>query len=257
MEHGALAVVKQTFDLREFVQETLKLFVNDAARRKIELRSHVTPECPPQVFTDPRRLRQVVINLVSNALKFTHADGLVTMRVDLWPAHSSLSDKVRSFVEDEQQQGEQMLLHMEVADSGTGISADLLPKLFQPFTQGDSSLSRRNGGTGLGLAIARQLVELLGGRIWVETEEDRGTKFHFTFTSPKTGGSAAAECEEGPVCESLADAATPLTIASEMTAKMANCKPAEAQTATAPITVLGTKPLLFTCLCLAFINSLL
>jgi CheY-like chemotaxis protein len=122
----------------------------------------VAPDVPPLVVGDPGRLGQVLVNLVGNAVKFTER-GEVVVRVELRGAADGMVE-----------------LHVVVSDTGIGIPAGKLAVIFEAFTQGDSSTTRRYGGTGLGLAISRQLVELMGGRIWAESEEGRGSVFHFT-----------------------------------------------------------------------------
>jgi signal transduction histidine kinase len=120
------------------------------------------PTSPDRVKGDPGRLRQILTNLLSNAVKFTQkGEVVVTVAVEDSPA-----DKVR--------------LHFQVRDTGIGIPSDKLKLIFAPFTQADNSATRIYGGTGLGLAITSQLVELMGGRIWVESELDKGSTFHFT-----------------------------------------------------------------------------
>jgi signal transduction histidine kinase len=174
MEHGTLTVNKNALVLARFLQDTMSLLMNEARLKGIPVTWHLDSRCPNTVNTDPQRLRQIVFNLVSNALKFTPKGGTVTLSVSM----QSNND----------QEGDPELL-FKVEDNGPGISAELLAKLFEPFTQGDTSISRRTGGTGLGLAITKQLVELLGGRIWVDTELCRGSKFYFTLPTP------AATCD--------------------------------------------------------------
>ena len=119
---------------------------------------------PDAVIGDPGRLRQVLVNLVGNAIKFTERGEVVVS------------------VEAEARRGRRraVSLHFSVADTGIGIPAEKLQAIFEPFEQADGSTTRRYGGTGLGLTISVQLVELMGGRIWVESEPGRGSTFHFT-----------------------------------------------------------------------------
>lgn len=134
--------------------------------------SHVKPAVPLRVCGDPLRLRQILINLLGNSINFTDSGQvLVTVEVD-----DAASDP--------------RTLHFSVSDTGIGIRPDKLDAIFSNFTQADSSTSRRYGGSGLGLAIVKRLVELMGGRVWVESEFGRGSTFHFTarFSEATTEG---------------------------------------------------------------------
>ena len=144
------------FEIRHVVYETAKMFSAQAAQKNLALDCLIDPNVPALVFSDPGRVRQVLVNLIGNALKFTHSGG-VTLAVE--------------------RNGE--LLHFEVRDTGIGIPKDKLAIIFQPFSQGDGSMSRRYGGTGLGLTISGRLVQLMGGKLWVESEAGQGSSFHF------------------------------------------------------------------------------
>ncbi len=115
-----------------------------------------------QVSSDPVRLRQIIVNLVGNAIKFTHSGG-VTLSVHV-----------------ESQEAEHVTLRFSVKDTGIGIPPEKQNEIFSSFTQADNSMTRKYGGTGLGLTICRRLAEMLGGRIWVESEPGIGSAFHFT-----------------------------------------------------------------------------
>jgi PAS domain S-box-containing protein len=162
------------FDLRETVDDACRLLALRAAEKGLELACEVAPAVPEELVGDAGRLRQVLVNILGNAVKFT-SRGEVVLRVAL------------------EHTGPEMTLHFSVSDTGIGIPPDKLAHIFQPFTQADSSTTRRYGGTGLGLAIAQRLVELMGGRLWVESEADRGSTFHFTavFTSASAVAGAA------------------------------------------------------------------
>ncbi|MGE0710540.1 MAG: response regulator [Planctomycetota bacterium] len=162
IEAGRLELVSEPFALREVLGEALQELALPAARKGLELTQRVPPEVPEHLIGDAFRLRQVVVNLVSNAIKFTERGQVhVRVRVD------ELDDRAA-------------LLHVEVQDTGIGIPADKLGLVFESFRQVEGSLSRRQGGSGLGLAISRRIVELMGGRIWIESEPGQGTTVHFT-----------------------------------------------------------------------------
>jgi len=152
------------FDLRETVGDAVKLLALRAAEKGLELATQIAPEVPDFLFGDAGRLRQVLLNVVGNAVKFT-TKGEVVVSVSAVPRDPPKAE-----------------LHFAVSDTGIGIPADKQAMIFQAFSQADTSTTRRFGGTGLGLAIAQRLIELMNGRIWVESEVGRGSTFHFTAT---------------------------------------------------------------------------
>ena len=158
------------FELRETVGDTAKAIAIRAAEKGLELACDVSPDAPELLLGDPGRLRQVLLNVLANAVKFTN-DGEVVLRV-------SVENAADPHVQ----------LHFSITDTGIGIPLDKQEQIFRAFIQADSSTTRRYGGTGLGLAIALRLVELMGGRMWVESEVGRGSTFHFTavFDRPAT-----------------------------------------------------------------------
>jgi PAS domain S-box-containing protein len=163
IEAGKLEFEIIEFDLRQTVEATLKVLNIRAASKNLELSCDVGPSVPSRVLGDPGRLRQILMNLTGNAIKFTeHGD--VAIRVERWP-------EIAGEVE----------LHFSVKDTGIGIPLHKQQQVFGAFSQADSSLTRRFGGTGLGLTISSQLVEMMGGRIWLESEEGTGSTFHFTL----------------------------------------------------------------------------
>jgi signal transduction histidine kinase/DNA-binding response OmpR family regulator/sensor domain CHASE-containing protein len=162
IEAGKLALELIDFRLRHSVGATLKTLSLRAHQKGIELTHDIQPEVPDALIGDPGRLRQVLVNLVGNAIKFTH-HGEVVVRV-----------------ETERQTPQEVCVHVAVSDTGIGLSREQLHSVVEPFTQADGSTTRKYGGTGLGLAIARQLIELMGGRLWIESELGRGSTFHFT-----------------------------------------------------------------------------
>ena len=172
VEAGRLALEDIEFDLRDEVGTAVQTLAMHAASKNIELVCHIPTDVPDRLIGDPRRLRQVVINLVGNAVKFTE-EGEVEVGIAV---EEALPDAVR--------------LRLWVRDTGIGIAPEKQARIFDSFSQVDSSTSRRFGGSGLGLAISQQLVELMGGRIWVESEEGKGSTFHCTIRlglgTPKT-----------------------------------------------------------------------
>ena len=162
VEAGRLALEKIEFGLRDEVGTAVQTLAMHAASKNIELVCHIPANVPDRLIGDPRRLRQVVINLVGNAVKFTEEGEVeVGMAVE-----EALPDAV--------------YLRLWVRDTGIGIAPEKQARIFDSFSQVDSSTSRRFGGSGLGLAISQQLVELMGGRIWVESEEGQGSTFYWT-----------------------------------------------------------------------------
>ena len=161
---GKLVFEEIDFDLLAIAESTVQLLAEQARKKKIELALSIDPAVPLALRGDPGRLRQVLTNLVGNAVKFTPQGEVV------------LSISAESVSEDETQ------LRFQVRDTGIGIDAEARRRLFQPFSQADSSTSRKYGGTGLGLAISMQLVEAMGGKIGVESELGKGATFHFTIT---------------------------------------------------------------------------
>jgi PAS domain S-box-containing protein len=171
IEAGKLDFDLIEFNLRDSLEETTRMFAYPADRKGIELICDVAPEVPDVVVGDPTRLRQIIVNLLSNALKFTER-GEILLRVE--GEALALEDSV---------------LHFAVRDTGIGIPRDKQQFIFEAFAQADSSTTRRFGGTGLGLTISARLVAMMQGRIWVESEPGKGSTFHFTarFGRAKAG----------------------------------------------------------------------
>ena len=162
IEAGKLQVEAISFDLHRVIADTLKSIALRAHEKGLELVGEVPNEVPRHVLGDPNRIRQVLINLIGNAIKFTER-GEITLHCEV--------------VED---QNSQVVVHFWVRDTGIGIAADKQQLIFEAFTQEDTSTTRRYGGTGLGLSISRRLVELMGGRIWMDSVVGQGSTFHFT-----------------------------------------------------------------------------
>lgn len=162
IEAGKLELDFQEFYLRDSLGSLLKTHAMKAYAKEIELIPHIFPDVPDALAGDLMRLRQVISNLLSNAIKFTDA-GEIILRI-----------------QKEKEQDNKVILHFTITDTGIGISKEKQQLLFKPFTQVDSSSTRRFGGTGLGLAISARIIELMGGKIWVESNEGIGSQFHFT-----------------------------------------------------------------------------
>jgi len=181
IEAGRFEMVSEPFLLREQLGDAVKSLSIRAHRKGLELAYYVKPDVPDALFGDAARLQQVIVNLVGNAIKFTD-QGEVIVRVS---CGECLHDRAQ--------------LHFSVADTGIGVPRQQQAAIFEAFSQADASASRRYGGTGLGLAITTKIVESMGGRIWVESEENEGSIFHFTaffrrdLQAPETRSRAATQ----------------------------------------------------------------
>ena len=162
IEARKLALDSIDFGLRDTVDEALKTLAIRAQRNGLELAGHIRSDVPDPLVGDPGRLKQVITNLVANAIKFTEK-GEVLAEVDPVSIEPNT-----------------VLLHFSVSDTGMGIPEDQRSRIFEAFAQADTSTTRRFGGTGLGLSIAAQLVSMLGGSMWLESDVGRGSTFHFT-----------------------------------------------------------------------------
>jgi signal transduction histidine kinase len=172
IEAGKLSLETVDFSLRDHLAQVLKPLAFSAQQKGLDLNWRVEPQIADRIAGDPVRLRQIVVNLVGNAIKFTNSGG-VTLSV-----------------QEESKDVGRMTIHFTVQDTGIGIPPERLEEIFASFTQADNSTTRKYGGTGLGLTISRQLTEMLGGRLWVESEPGKGSSFHFTarFGVPATCG---------------------------------------------------------------------
>jgi two-component system, sensor histidine kinase and response regulator len=180
IEARRLDLERTEFDIREEVGDAAKLLALRAAEKGLELACHIAASVPERVLGDPARLRQVLLNIIGNAVKFTD-EGEVVLRVRVEASGAA-----------------HLKLHFAVTDTGIGIPRDKQQQIFQAFTQADSSTTRRYGGTGLGLAIAVRLVELMGGRLWVESDLGKGSTFHFVAVFDRPAAPATAPARVKP-----------------------------------------------------------
>ena len=176
IEAGRLELESIEFPLADCVGKAIQLLTLRAADKGVELACRIDPTIPDQLVGDPGRLRQIIVNLVGNAIKFTE-QGEVVVNVQsaattgaAGPTSAAVSQLLKG----------QIRLHISVRDTGIGIPQDKLDRLFKAFSQADASTTRKYGGTGLGLVISARLVEMMQGRIWVESQQGLGTTFHFT-----------------------------------------------------------------------------
>ncbi len=183
-EAKKLELDRVDFVLRDMLEDTLRALAVRAQQKGLELACHVAPEVPDALVGDAERLRRIVVNLVGNAIKFTESGEVV------------LNASVES------RTNEDVVLHFSVTDTGIGIPREKQKAIFEAFAQGDASTTRKYGGTGLGLSISSQLSELMGGRIWLESEPGRGSAFHFTV---RLGLQTSASAEQAPVPVKLLD----------------------------------------------------
>ncbi|MDM8521791.1 response regulator [Desulfococcaceae bacterium HSG8] len=165
LESGRLELENTPFDLIRTTEDALRVFRIKAREKGLNLSLEIPPDLPRYYMGDPSRLRQIIVNLVGNALKFTEK-GEISVAVSAT--------------------GRENMLHFSVSDTGIGIPSERVDKIFDPFTQADGSTARRFGGTGLGTTISRQLAELMRGEIWAESEEGKGSSFHFTIRTKPT-----------------------------------------------------------------------
>ncbi|HEY9875502.1 MAG TPA: response regulator [Candidatus Obscuribacterales bacterium] len=188
IESGEPELEQQPFNLQDCIEKSLVLLTPKARAKGLQLNTWIEPQTPSTLVGDAARLRQVLVNLLSNAIKFTHAGEI---KVSVTSQKISVSNVSSLELVDSENESpykpyaatdnqEQYQIEFAVADTGIGIPPEGLEDLFNPFSQVDSSISRRYGGTGLGLAICKQLTEIMGGRIWVESQVGIRSTFYFT-----------------------------------------------------------------------------
>ncbi|APO47691.1 hybrid sensor histidine kinase/response regulator [Paenibacillus xylanexedens] len=167
MESGKMELEEHPFEIVSCIREVLGLFAAEAGKKNLELDYFLEDSVPELIYGDMARLRQVLLNLIANAIKFTDQGGVYLI------------------VSVNEEKDGQMALEFAVKDTGIGIASDKVDRLFQPFSQLDTSMTRKYGGTGLGLAICKTLVEMMGGQIYLDTTEQRGATFVFTIQAKR------------------------------------------------------------------------
>ncbi len=178
IEAGRMELEESPFDVRECIESSLELFSFRARDRGLELGCLIDSRVPAAIFGDPTRVNQNLVNLIGNAIKFTER-GEIVISVDARRIEKQSNAQAHAKVTN--QSDPWFELHFAVRDTGIGIQPERMTHLFQAFSQADSSTARRYGGTGLGLAISKRLAEMMGGRIWAESEPGKGSTFHFTI----------------------------------------------------------------------------
>lgn len=180
LEAGKMDLEMQPFDLMHAIEHPIHLIEEMANKKGLELLTYISPDTPRAIVSDVTRIRQIIVNLLSNAIKFTQ-NGRVILKVE--SPGNTIENKRK--------------IHFCVQDTGVGIPADRVSKLFQSFTQVDASTTRVYGGTGLGLAISKRLCEMMGGTMWVESETGKGSAFHFTIEAEVSELSKGLKKETG------------------------------------------------------------
>ncbi|HHP7236286.1 MAG TPA: response regulator [Desulfobacterales bacterium] len=191
IEAGKIELKERVFRLSEVFDHVMELFFNKAAEKGIELLVDIDMDTPKVVSGDPLRLQQILTNLISNAVKFTETAGVILVSVS------------ESKKPGEDGPAEKVLLTFSVKDTGTGIAPEYLDHLFEPFSQADTSATRRYEGTGLGLTICKQLVTMMDGDIWVESELGQGSTFFFTVPMRPAPAQSVFKLEVPPDIQGL------------------------------------------------------
>ncbi len=221
IESGKLDLEEQPFEVQACVEESLDLLAAKAAEKKLELAYQIDPQTPSRIVGDVTRVRQILVNLLGNAVKFTEAGEVVVavtakelkvkrllakrgvaqveglennfQPANLQPANLQPANLQPANLQPKEQPATFYEIQFAVRDTGIGITPERLDRLFKPFSQGDSSTTRKYGGTGLGLAICKQLCEMMGGTIEVESQEGQGSTFYFTIVAQSLPNSETNE----------------------------------------------------------------
>ena len=182
IELEQLELEPHLFKLRDCVEETVDLLATAAHDKNLELVCYIAPQVPKRAIGDSDRLRQVLVNLIGNAIKFTDSgEVVITVNLPIEGSKAIPKSTPSGRTGGKIQQNSPLPILFSVRDTGIGIPTQHLDRLFKPFSQIDSSITRRYSGTGLGLAISKRLCEMMGGAIWVESEASEGSTFHFTI----------------------------------------------------------------------------
>ncbi|MEA5510569.1 response regulator [Crocosphaera sp. UHCC 0190] len=185
IEAQKLELEEQPFELGPCIEDVLRLFISQASEKNLELAYLIEPKTPRAITGDSTRLRQILANLVGNAIKFTET-GEVVIYVNATPLTQEESESPTSYE-----------VRFAVKDTGIGIPPERCHRLFQPFSQVDASTTRKYGGTGLGLVISKRLSELMGGKMWVHSTEGKGSTFYFTLQAEPAPSSSPVTSHEG------------------------------------------------------------
>jgi CheY-like chemotaxis protein len=204
IEAGRLELDSVEFDLTELLREAVAPLEATAGKKGLALGHRLAPGLPTRLVGDPGRLRQVLLNLAANAVKFTETG---SVEIVAGEAADSDSPDMPGGVPSEPPQAGMVRIHFQIRDTGIGIAAEKQALIFEPFRQADGSTTRRYGGTGLGLSICQRLVSLMGGRIWVESQPGVGSTFHFTITA-----ASAASPARQPAPPAAAEIPSPVAI---------------------------------------------
>ncbi|QIR40269.1 response regulator [Tolypothrix sp. PCC 7910] len=216
IESGKLELETESFDLVNCIKESIALLANDAIAKKLEISFHVAADVPTNMVGDVTRLRQILVNLLSNAIKFT-PNGSIKIAVTAHIATASGNGANQSgAVKREKAPQDMYEIQFSVQDTGVGVPADKLNRLFVSFSQIDSSTTRCYGGTGLGLAISRQLSELMGGKMWVDTRLGEGSTFYFTILAPASYPVPTGKTHVQPTSQTNTQPSHLISLGSEM-----------------------------------------
>ena len=196
IESGKLSLEEHPLNLRSCLEEALDLLAPQAAAKNLDLAYLIDPQIPTAIVGDVTRLRQILVNLLCNAVKFTDAgEVVVCVTAQEWKVGRLEGWKVGRLegLEDNLQPATRLEIQFAIKDTGIGIHPDLMNRLFKPFSQLDASMTRRYGGTGLGLAISKRLSEMMGGRMWAQSEVGKGSTFYFTVMAHSAPSSAVVD----------------------------------------------------------------
>ena len=177
IESGKLELEMRTFEWHACIEDVLDLLASKAGEKKLDLVFLPEPDLPEAIIGDANRLRQILLNLVGNSVKFT-TKGEIVIYAGKWKSETPIPNIPHN---SPLVSPDAWLLHFKVRDTGIGIPADRISRLFKSFSQADASTSREFGGTGLGLSISKRLAELMGGAMWVESIQGQGSTFHFVI----------------------------------------------------------------------------